>query len=152
MFAAKTQRTIEHPRRFVWTSGLCTLVALGVVSCVVIVHAEEWWNKDPENYVQAASRLINAAPAPVVIVSDAWFIPVLSLEHKLRADVRYQLTTEPALPAIDDQHAASIFALRPSRHLREAMQRRYAFELVDPAADLWRLTRQSSAPARTGGS
>ena len=39
LLAAKTQLAIRQPWRGVWTAGLCTLLALGVVSCVVVVRS-----------------------------------------------------------------------------------------------------------------
>ena len=130
-------RAVRSPA--VWQGVAVLLLAFGALSGATIVRAAQWWNKDPQNYNQSAARLINAAPRPVVVISDAWFIPVLSLEHDLEPEVRYQLTVEPAVPDVD-RHAATLFALKPSAHLRSELQREFEFQLVDPAADLWRLT------------
>jgi uncharacterized membrane protein len=145
--AARTAAVGTARTRLAWQGLAAVLLGLGALSCVTVVRAAEWWNKDPQNYVHAAARAINAAPQPALVLSDAWFIPILSLEHSLRPEVRYQLTVEPGVPDID-QHAASLFVLQPSPHLRSELQREFQFQLVDPAADLWRLTQRADAPPR----
>jgi uncharacterized membrane protein len=139
MLCTKTSASYPVRSRTVWQCNMALLFALGLSACVTIAQADVWWNKDPGNYFQSASRLINAARNPVVVVSDTWFVPVLSLAHKLRQDVRYQLTVEPSVPDIHDD-AGTIFAVNPSAHLRMELEERFSFELVDRSADLWRLT------------
>jgi uncharacterized membrane protein len=124
-------------RQWAWRYGATLLGAVGLLSCALIVRADEWWNKDPDNYVQAASRSINAASHPI-IVSDNWFVSLLTLEHKLRPDVRYQLTVEPNVPDVQEG-AGQIFVIRPSAHLRAELSKRFSMLPVDRRADLWRL-------------
>jgi hypothetical protein len=116
------------------------LAASGLFSCWTFVRADIWWSKDPQNYIQSASRIINVAPEPVVVISDTWFVQVLSLEHKLHPNVRYQLTIEPGTPQIMEG-AASVFVFQPSGHLRTELEKRYSLMLVDPSADLWKLAK-----------
>jgi uncharacterized membrane protein len=141
MLTLKTSASCAVRSQAVWRCISTLVFAIGLLSCVTIVRAAEWWNKDPENYVQVASRIINAAKNPVFVISDTWFVPVLSLEHKLRPDVRYQLTVDPNVPEID-KDAGTIFAVKPSMHLRTELGERFTFELVDGSADLYRLTRK----------
>jgi uncharacterized membrane protein len=141
LLATRTSDSSLWRNRTPWRWGLGLLLTLGLASCVMIVRADVWWNKDPENYVQSASRLINQANNPLV-VSDAWFVQVLSLEHQLRPGVRYQLTVEPAVPDLRDD-ASTLFAFRPSAHLREELGKRFFMERVDGPADLWRLSRKT---------
>jgi hypothetical protein len=115
------------------------LAVMGLFSCWAIARADVWWSKDPQNYIQSASRIINAAPEPVVVLSDTWFIPVLSLEHKLRSDVRYQLTMEPSVPQIQES-TATFFVFQPSDHLRMELEKHYPLMQVDAAANLWKLS------------
>jgi uncharacterized membrane protein len=139
LLATKASETRPARSRAAWHCCLALLLAIGLASCMTFVRANEWWNKDPENYVQGASRLINSGRNPVVVVSDSWFVPLLSLEHKLRSDIRYQLTVEPNVPDVY-KDAGTIFAIKPSAHFRTELGRRFSFELVDRSADLWRLT------------
>jgi uncharacterized membrane protein len=142
MLAMKTEASCATRSRVPWQCGLALILALELLSCVTIVRASEWWNKDPENYVQAASRIINSSKAPVLVVSDAWFVPMLSLEHKLRPDVVYQLTAEPNRLDIQNSYG-TIFAVKPSSHLRAQLGENFAFELIDRSSDLWKLTKRS---------
>jgi uncharacterized membrane protein len=143
VLTAKTSVSCAIRSQAAWRCISTLLVAIGLLSCVTIVRAAEWWNKDPENYVQVASRIINAGKNPVLVISDTWFVPVLSLEHKLRPDIHYQLTVEPHVPEID-KDAGTIFAVRPSVHLRTKLGESFAFELVDGSADLYRLARKAA--------
>jgi uncharacterized membrane protein len=145
MLAMKTGASCAARSRRAWQCSLALFLALGLASSVTMVQAGEWWNKDPENYVQAASRIINSAKAPVLVVSDAWFVPMLSLEHKLRPDVVYQLTAEPHPLDIQNSYG-TIFAVKPSLHLRAQLGKNFTFELIDRSSDLWRLTPARSAP------
>jgi len=140
MLAAKTDETSPNRTRWTWQCVAAMLAVTGLFSCWTLARADVWWSKDPQNYIQSASRIINAAPEPVVVLSDSWFIPVLSLEHKLRSDVRYQLTMEPRVPEIQ-QSAATVFVFQPSDHLRMELERYYPLTLVDPDANLWTLSR-----------
>jgi uncharacterized membrane protein len=139
MLTTKTSASSKVRSRVAWQCSMALLFVLGLSAGATIAQADVWWNKDPGNYFQAASRLINAAKNPVIVISDAWFVPMLSLEHKLRPDIRYRLTVEPNVPDIY-KDAGTIFAVNPSTHLRAELKRRFEFELVDRSADLWRLT------------
>jgi uncharacterized membrane protein len=141
MITLKTSASCAVRSQAVWRCNSALLFALGLLSSVIIVRAAEWWNKDPENYVQVASRIINDAKKPVLVISDTWFVPTLSLAHKLRPDTLYQLTVEPKVPEIY-KDAGTIFAVKPSIHLRTELEERFTIELVDRSADLWRLTRR----------
>ena len=144
MLAMKTDASCVTRFRGIWQCNLAFTLALGLSSCVTIVRASEWWNKDPENYVQAASRIINSAKAPVLVISDAWFVPMLSLEHKLRPDVVYQLTAEPHRLDIQKGYG-TIFAIEPSLHLRTQLGENFTLELIDRSSDLWKLTKRSDS-------
>jgi uncharacterized membrane protein len=139
MLAAKTAESSPNRTRWTWGCVAAMLAVTGLFSCWTLARADVWWSKEPQNYIQSASRIINAAPGPVVVLSDTWFIPVLSLEHKLRPDVRYLLTVEPRVPQIKES-AATVFVFQPSDHLRMELEKDYPLMLVDPAANLWKLS------------
>ncbi|MGA2562635.1 MAG: glycosyltransferase family 39 protein [Steroidobacteraceae bacterium] len=139
MLVAKTAESSPNRTRWTWRCVAAMLAVIGLFSCWTLARADVWWSKEPQNYIQSASRVINAAPEPVVVLSDTWFIPVLSLEHKLRPDVRYLLTVEPRVPQIQES-AATIFVFQPSAHLRMELEKYYPLVLLDPAANLWRLS------------
>jgi uncharacterized membrane protein len=130
-----------------WQLCAAALLALGGLSCLGVVRAATWWNKDPDNYIQAASRIINAAPDPVVVVSDVWLVRILSLEHQLRPQIHYRLTVQPALPAIDAPDA-TVFVVLPSEHLRSALQSSFVLEPLGP--ELWKVTTPTAPRSEAG--
>lgn len=140
--AAKTADSNHGRGKSYWQAALGGILILGLTSGVTMVRAAEWWNKDPNNDVKSIGRVINGAADPVVVVNDGWFVPMLSLEHELRPAIRYQLTVEPSVPDIDPS-ARTIFALRPSTHLRGSLEQCYDFDLASTTSDLWRLTRKA---------
>lgn len=142
LLAAKTDVTIHRRTRTAWQMLLGLVLVLGLFSGATMVRAEVWWNKDPNNDLKSAARIINAASDPVVVINDGWFVPMLSLEHELRPSIKYQLTIEPATPVIDPG-AGIVFAIRPSTHLRSELDSCYLFQPADPVSDLWRLTRKA---------
>ena len=89
-----------------------------------MVRAGEWWNKDPNNDLKSAARILNASPDPVIVINDGWFVPMLSLEHELRPTISYQLTIDPATPVIDPG-VKVVYAIRPSPNLRKALDSCY---------------------------
>ena len=142
LLAQLTEGSVQRLPRMLSYLVLVFILVLGLSSSVTMARAEEWWSKDPNNDLLAVSRLVNAAPNPVVVLSDTWFVPILSLEHKLRADILYQLTVEPDVPHVDP-NAKAVFAIRPSSHLRDALSNCFHWDLLDAAADLWRLSPKS---------
>jgi uncharacterized membrane protein len=124
-----------------WKGVAGSVLGLGVISCCVIAASNVWWSKAPDNFIPFATQVINHDKAPLV-VSDAWFLEVLCLEHSLRADTRFQLTVSPQVPTIKDEDR-TFYVYRPSAHLLSALGQRYDVELVDSASGLWRArTRQ----------
>jgi uncharacterized membrane protein len=138
MLAAKTDQSSPNRTRWTWRCVAAMLAVTGLFSCWTVARADVWWSKDPQNYIQSASQIINAAPEPVVVLSDAWFILALCLEHKLRPDVRYQLTMGTRVPQIQES-TATVFVFQPSEHLRMELEKHYPLTLVDPGANLWKL-------------
>jgi uncharacterized membrane protein len=125
-----------------WTGGI--LCGIGLLSCLAIVRADRWWNKDPDNYIPATSRIINAADRPLV-VSDAWFVFVLTLEHRLHPDVHYQLSKQPGTPKLYEG-SGTVFVFRPSTELRAELEKEpLSMLLVDSQAPLWKLTGHAGA-------
>jgi uncharacterized membrane protein len=135
LLAMKTDAPANPNGGAFWRTATVLVLGLGIVSCGMIARAEEWWTKAPENYTLRASRIINRDKAPLV-VSDAWFVRILSLEHKLRSDARFQLTASPNMPEISEDDKV-FFAYQPSPHLLAELSLRYDMKMVDAASRLW---------------
>lgn len=64
--------------------ALLATVALGLVSCVAIVRADRWWNKDPNNVNVEVGRVLSASTRPL-LVADGWPEDMFSLAYHLDA-------------------------------------------------------------------
>jgi uncharacterized membrane protein len=136
LFSVESSRSASLIRDWTWRSAAALVGLLGLSSCALLVYADEWWNKDPDNYVLSASQVINCAQEPL-IVSDSWFVFVLTLAHRLRPDVRYLITVEPNLPDLNAL-SGQVFIFRPSVHLRRALAAKFHLMPVNVRGDLWR--------------
>jgi uncharacterized membrane protein len=145
LLATVTRESTTAWVRRAWQGCTLGVIALGVSSCLLMTQALAWWSKEPDNSIQTVSQLIRAAPRPTLIVSDTWFIGMLSLEHKLPRDALYKLTEEPQVPQVEIG-SGSVFAFRPSEHLRAALANRYTLTMMDPTAGLWKVEARLPAP------
>jgi uncharacterized membrane protein len=140
LLAVKTHSTPNSLLGSGWKLVSAILLGAGLASCGMIATSDRWWTKAPENYVLAASRIINQDKAPLV-VSDAWFVNILSLEHNLRSDSRFQLTVSPNTPEIGKEDKV-FFVYHPSNHLVSEFERQFDMQLVERASGLWRARRR----------
>ncbi len=79
-----------------WRGITVSLLSCGVISCVLILQADTWWNKYGDYYSTEPVRIINQSPAPLVY-SETNYVRILSLSHQLDPKVRLQLVESPLL-------------------------------------------------------
>jgi uncharacterized membrane protein len=79
-----------------WRGITVSLLSCGVISCVLILQADTWWNKYGDYYSTEPVRIINQSPAPLVY-SETNYVRILSLSHQLDPKVRLQLVDSPLL-------------------------------------------------------
>jgi uncharacterized membrane protein len=128
------------------TAAAVFLMCLGVISSAKIQLSPAWWTKAPDNSNLSAAAIINGARDPIV-VSDAWFVRILSLEHGLNPGVRFDLVTD-AKQAQIKRLSGSVFLFAPSSALRSEVPSYCRIVLADPASDLWRVDRGPEARIR----
>ncbi|GAB4241778.1 MAG: hypothetical protein Kow00121_67850 [Elainellaceae cyanobacterium] len=126
-----TQTSIKWTR--VWKGIIATVLSVSVVSCLVMVQAELWWNKDEANYDRQLAHLINQEQAPL-LVSDAYFAFVLSISHSLDPNVQVLLAPENTVPTLTDVDSETLgsktFLYRPSQTMLDGLQQQFALEPV----------------------
>jgi hypothetical protein len=98
---------------------LATLVVAGLWSFYVIYAADSWWNKNFSAGNRDVARLINAAPAPLLVVSPSGVGTgeLISLAYHLAPNVRIWGEPGSAQPLTVPDGFDSIFALTPSARL-----------------------------------
>ena len=121
-----------------WKSCFAIVLSLGLVSCVVMVQSELWWNKANSNSERQLATMINRADRPLV-VSDAYLVLMLSFSHSLNEKVHTLLLPKSKLPATLDGFD-NIFLYMPSPDLVEGLKAKYTLQPIDPPT-LWKLQK-----------
>lgn len=119
--------------------AIITLLSLGILSGVVYTNSQTWWTKSEDNIHHELATIINQASQPL-LVSDTWFVRVLSLSHQLDPKVQLQLITEPNIPKIASGFS-DIFLYQPSQNLQDSLKKDYNLNLIH-ASSLWQLTKK----------
>jgi uncharacterized membrane protein len=125
----------KDPLRQLWRTVLVGLLSASVLSCFTFSQSQFWWNKTDDRQIYRSAQIINAAQRPLV-VSDAFFVDIFPLSHRLRPDVDLQLWAEPNIPQIEAQDK-TVFLYRPSAVLLKAAEKRSPLAI---ASGLWRCT------------
>jgi uncharacterized membrane protein len=132
--ATQLQRATSARQRLFWRSVTGLVMAIGVISCSLNVHAESWWNKQFSQCNPQIARTVNASPQPLVIsdgtggIFDHGLSNVLALSHLLRSTVHLQLVIEPVQPQIPSQFS-DIFVFTPSDSLRTHLAKTASYKL-----------------------
>ena len=123
-------------------------------------HSTTWWNKAEGNTNYYLAQIINRTRHPL-IVSDTYFVKVISLSHSLDRKVQFQLVVKPNIPRIPN--GSDIFLYEPSPTLQAGLEKEYNLKPVTPRSSdsygsdsdqppaLWQLfkrTRSSDANIR----
>ncbi|ACB53961.1 unknown [Crocosphaera subtropica ATCC 51142] len=130
------QISLQTGKQIFWRFILVFVVSLGVISSTMIANAQVWWNKDPQNVNHELAMIINQSSQPL-IVSDFWFVNVISLSHLLDPKVKFQLVVEPDIPSIKEGYS-DIFLYQPSENLKTQLSEDYQLEAVRKPL-LWKL-------------
>jgi uncharacterized membrane protein len=139
LFATKiTAISVQEWQNQLWKTALIALISLGVWSGGIIAQSETWWTKADDNVNHHLAQIIHRSHLPLV-VSDAYFVRMLSLSHSLDSKVRVQLLTEPKIPQIPDVFS-DVFLYYPSERLRKGLEKEYKIQPVD-SPSLWKLEK-----------
>lgn len=149
LFSTKIQPSIsaklKQPQ--LWRMALVSVFSIGVFSCAVMSQTELWWSKDHANLERQLARTINQADRPLVI-SDGFFVRVLSLGHSLNQNVQVQMLPESQLTKIPSGFS-EVFLYNSSAQSLDRLKQTYQIEAIHSPL-LWKvLSSQKSAVRRS---
>jgi uncharacterized membrane protein len=132
--------------RWAWRTLTGLLLAGGLLSLAASAGADTWWNKGAAQTI-AAAQTIRRSPSPLIMGSlqGDRATKLLSLCRRLPGDTPLKVVLSPTeLPPMDTAANRDVYFIRPSLQQRRLLRRdQFALSLIDPGADLWRIT---SAP------
>lgn len=101
------------------------LLGFSLLSDIYFVKSDKWWTKSFSNYNLDVASIINESPKPLV-VSDDFYLRVISLSYNLRRDTKYQIMVEPIDPLwqpikIETNQSENIFLYNPSSKLTDQL-------------------------------
>jgi uncharacterized membrane protein len=118
--------------RSVAIGGLLLLLGAGFASGWRIVNADTWWTKSFSAENARFAELINSSEHPLLVGSyhDVGTGELLSLAYRLRPKVRIWMERSE-VPLDIPEDFTGLYALNPSKRIREAFADRYRFERFD---------------------
>jgi uncharacterized membrane protein len=143
-------RSLGDRRRWLW-EGVTTFVILGgLVSSLVCVQSDTWWNKKPSHFHPRSAQLLNQAEAPLLIGTegDANFGDLLSLGTLLENTVTLQFFGDPEAVTLPPTSAFSdVFLFNPGGTLRQRLEEQTPVTLtpIYRPGRLWRVDDASGA-------
>ncbi len=116
LLANQLSKTYDRPLKHQqWKLGAIALLSVGVLSCITIIQSPAWWTKAEDNNNHQVAQIINQTKQPL-IVSDTFFVRILSLSHVLDEKVKIQLLPTPKIAKIP-QGFSDVFLYQPSQEL-----------------------------------
>jgi uncharacterized membrane protein len=121
---------------------LAVLISIGLLSGWQITRSTTWWTKAGNNFDFCIARNINASNQPI-LMSDSYFVNILTLSHLLDEKVKFQLSSDPnrlnAPPGFSD-----VFLYSPSEALKASFAKT---NKLDPMYDCGSPIPSSSRPS-----
>ncbi|PSB26015.1 glycosyltransferase family 39 protein [Stenomitos frigidus] len=144
-----TPYTLTFLNRWFWRLVLLTLFTASLASCTVSAASFTWWHNVPSYFNAAVADRLNAAPSPLLL-SDRGddftnLGDLISLSYRLHPNVRMLLLSQNVNWVATQSFASqtdgsTIFAFRPSKPLRVALERsRGTLQPILPAARVWQV-------------
>jgi uncharacterized membrane protein len=142
MLAMQTQSE-GRKNRWAWRGLTGLLLAGGLLSLAASAGADTWWSKGTAETI-AAAQTIRRSPRPLVMGSlqGDRATKLLSLCHRLPGDTPLKVVLSPTdLPPMGSAADRDVYFIRPSPQQRQRLRSdQFALSLIDPGADLWRIT------------
>lgn len=113
LFASKLRSiSPRHRSKMIWQWVLAILVSVGIFSCAISYHADNWWNKynDP---LPKAAEIINDAEAPLLVIEAGSTGTLMALSHRVKSDVKVHFLLSPYSFKIPED-ISNIFLVSPS--------------------------------------
>lgn len=138
LFAMQLTSSAHNWLKTSWQLSLGLLFFVGILSCAMSSQAETWWTKYSSYYVPQVARMVNQAPAPLIVSDQP--IRLLTLSYLLPSHARCILTPGAPLPHLP-AHAGAIFLFHPSESLRRRFEQEpaYTVQAVHAPGYLWRI-------------
>lgn len=130
--------SLKYQKVWVVLTGFVLLI--GCLSCGVMAQSEMWWSKADANAERQLAQVINQSTKPIVITDD-YFVKLLSFSHSLAPDVHVQVLPQFATPTIP-QGFSDVFLYRPSDALQKQLATQYDFQIIE-APLLWKLQQKN---------
>jgi uncharacterized membrane protein len=132
-------------KRMVWRGVLLTLFVASLASNTVSAASLTWWHEHQNYFNAAIADRLNTEPSPLLL-SDAGddatnLDNLMSLSYRLNPNVRMLLlqdanwvTSETFMSQTAD---STVIAFRPSRSLKQALERSHPLQPFLPEAEVW---------------
>jgi uncharacterized membrane protein len=137
--AALLARQISQPSRYQghWRLVLGSMMAIGMLSCLMMTSSPFWWNKADDRINTAIATKINQS-TQALVVSDAFFVKVFMLSHGLNDRVNLQLVKSPQVPTIPAGFS-EVWLYDSSPQLQQTLQQHYRLTPIYPPR-LWQVS------------
>lgn len=116
-----------------WLGILVSLIIISIISNIIGLNSETWWNKAPSYHNAAIAKIINQSENPLVITEkfDINEGNIISLSHKLKPKTSLQLLNTNT-PLIPHPQFKNIYVFNPSPELIKKIEHIYQSTLDSP--------------------
>ncbi len=108
---------------------LAVLLSIGLLSDWQISHSDTWWTKAGNNFDHCIARSINQSNQ-AVLVSDSYFVNILTLSHLLDEKVKFQLSSDSNQLLVPPEFD-NIFLYSPSENLKNLVGKTNKLNPID---------------------
>jgi predicted membrane metal-binding protein len=143
LFGSKFTALIKPLPKNLWKGSFCLLLVAGLLSCGTFIQSQTWWNKDMANTDYQLAQIINKSEKPL-LVSDVFYMRILSLRHQLNNDAQFLLVKESEMPSIP-AGLKNVFLYSPTAELKQALESSYTLKSLTNESEstgptLWQVT------------
>lgn len=134
---ANFSKSVQEQKR--WKVATVILLSVGIISCINISQAENWWNKGQRSNKHnfEAANIINQESQPL-LVSDTSVKRIQTLSYDLDSKVKFQLVDSSNIPEIS-ANFSRVFFFEPSELLRAKIEQKYGVPMEPVSEQLWSL-------------
>jgi uncharacterized membrane protein len=131
---------LTGPHRSLWRRQsyklfTIALLGVGILSCMTYATSDSWWNKTNGVSNRQMADIINQTAQPV-LVSNAYFVELVTLSYELDPKVKVLIVPEKTLPSIP-YGFSDIFLLTPTPATLDSLKP--DFRVTPIAPNLWKL-------------